>query len=196
MRPYTLGERRRLYLLARLVVKRHYREPLTLGVVARMLASSPRQIQRVYAQFSSATFHYDLLSRRMVAAAGLLSQPAIPVRDVARLVGFRQPSHFARAFRRRYGVSPTVFRAELPRRESRPDRRPASSSPGQMRWSSDHSSFGGRAGPTLRTAAGLPNPCVADDTAAHRPPVPASRAQSTRPAGQSRYGRGAPDHDQ
>jgi AraC-like DNA-binding protein len=115
MRPYTLGERRRLYLLARLVVKRHYREPLTLGVVAKALASSPRQIQRVYAQFGSATFRDDLLATRMVAAAELLSQPAIPVRDVARLVGYRQPPHFARTFRRRYGVSPTVFRASCAR---------------------------------------------------------------------------------
>jgi AraC-like DNA-binding protein len=113
MRPYTLGERRRLYLLARLVVKRHYGEPLTLGAVAKVLASSPRQIQRVYAQFGSATFRDDLLARRMIAAAELRSQPAIPVGDVARLVGYRQSPHFARTFRRRYGVSPSIFRAEL-----------------------------------------------------------------------------------
>ncbi len=48
----------------------------------------------------------------MTAAAKLLSQPAIPVRDVARQVGYHQPSHFARALRRRHGVSPSVFRAE------------------------------------------------------------------------------------
>jgi AraC-like DNA-binding protein len=113
MRPHTRGERRRLYLLARLVVKRRYRETLTLGVVAKALASSPRQIQRVYAQFGSATFRDDLLATRMAAAAELLSQSAITVRDVARLVGYRQPPHFARAFRRRYGVSPSVFRVEL-----------------------------------------------------------------------------------
>ncbi len=118
MRPHTLGERRRLYLLARLAVKRHYRDPLTLGMVAKALTSSPRQIQRVYAQFESGTFRDDLLARRMGAAAALLSQPAIQVRDVARLAGYRQSPHFARAFRRHYGVSPTVFRAELPRRES------------------------------------------------------------------------------
>jgi AraC-like DNA-binding protein len=82
-------------------------------MVAKALASSPRQIQRVYAQFGSGTFSDDLLARRMGAAAALLSQPAIPVRDVARLVGYRQSPHFARAFRRRYGVSPSVLRVEL-----------------------------------------------------------------------------------
>jgi AraC-like DNA-binding protein len=48
----------------------------------------------------------------MDAAAELLSKPAIPVGDVARRVGYCHPSHFARAFQRRYGVSPSAFRAE------------------------------------------------------------------------------------
>jgi AraC-like DNA-binding protein len=111
MRPHTLAARRRLYLLARLVVARHYRRPLTLAVVAGALASSPRQLQRAYEQFGEETFSEDLFARRMAAAAELLiEQRAIPVSDVARLVGYRQASHFAAAFRRRYGLSPARFR--------------------------------------------------------------------------------------
>jgi AraC family transcriptional regulator, regulatory protein of adaptative response / methylphosphotriester-DNA alkyltransferase methyltransferase len=113
VRPHTLTERRRLYLLARLIIERHYRRPLTLEVVAKALASSPRQLQRAYAQFGESSFREDLVARRMAAAAELLAQPAIPVRDVAHLVGYRQPPHFAQAFRRRYGVSPARFREEL-----------------------------------------------------------------------------------
>jgi two-component system response regulator YesN len=111
MRPQTLAARRRLYVLARVVVARHYRRPLTLAVVAGALASSPRQLQRAYAQFGETSFSEDLLGRRMAAAAELLvDQRAIPVSDVARLVGYRQASHFAAAFRRRYGLSPARFR--------------------------------------------------------------------------------------
>ena len=112
MRANTLIERRRLYLLARAVVARHYRRELTLAVVARALASSPRQVQRAYAQFGERSFNEDLRARRMSVAAGLLfEQPALAVADVARLVGYRQPAHFARAFRRRYGLAPASFRA-------------------------------------------------------------------------------------
>jgi transcriptional regulator GlxA family with amidase domain len=57
----------------------------------------------------------------MVAATELLSQTAIPVRDVARLVGYCQAPHFARTFRRRYGVKPSVFRAEKSTRSSSAD---------------------------------------------------------------------------
>jgi AraC-like DNA-binding protein len=115
MRPSTLRERRRLYLLSRAIVARHYRRELTLATVSRALSCSPRQLQRAYAQFGEATFHEDLVARRMAAAAQLLAEQAIPVRDVARLVGYRHAPHFARAFRRRYGLSPGLFRLQARR---------------------------------------------------------------------------------
>jgi two-component system response regulator YesN len=113
VRSGTLDTHHRLYLLARVVVARHYRQRLTIETVAAAVSSSPRQLQRLYAQFGEMTFQEDLLARRMTAAAELLiEQRAIPVRDVARLVGYRQAPHFARAFRRRYGLSPARFREQ------------------------------------------------------------------------------------
>ncbi len=119
MRPETQATRRRLYLLSRVIVARHYRRELTLAVLARALASSPRQLQRAYAQFSDTSFREDLLARRLTVGARLLAeQRSIPVDDVARLVGYSQGPHFARAFRRRYGLSPAGFRrAALQARE-------------------------------------------------------------------------------
>jgi len=113
MREQTLLARRRLYLLARLVVARHYRRRLTLEVLAGALSSSPRELQRAYREFGASTFREDLQARRMAVAAELLiEQPAIPVGDVARLVGYRRPAAFAQAFRRRHGLSPTRFRGQ------------------------------------------------------------------------------------
>jgi AraC family transcriptional regulator of adaptative response / methylphosphotriester-DNA alkyltransferase methyltransferase len=123
VRTSTFSDRHRLYLLARVVVARHYRQPLTLVGVAEALSSSPRQLQRAYAQFGETSFEEDLRARRMSAAAELLiEQRAIPVRDVARLVGYRQPPHFAAAFRRRYGLSPADFREQAPRRARKIDK--------------------------------------------------------------------------
>ncbi len=110
MHQDTLNERRRLYLLGRVIVARHYRRPLTLAAVARAVSTSPRQLQRAYAQFGD-SFHEDLFSRRMAVAAQLLvEQRTIPISDVGRLVGYRQASYFAFAFRRHYGLSPALFR--------------------------------------------------------------------------------------
>jgi AraC-like DNA-binding protein len=117
--PETLTAHRRLYLLARVIVARHYRRELTLAEVAAALSTSPRQLQRVYAQFGESTFHEDLFARRMAVAAELLvEQRAIPVCDVARLVGYRQAAHFARAFRCCYGLPPARFRERARDREA------------------------------------------------------------------------------
>jgi AraC-like DNA-binding protein len=111
VRAETLASRRRLYLLARVIVARHYRDDLTLAALAQALSSSPRQLQRAYAQFGDLSFSEDLTERRMAAAAELLlAQRSMPVTTVARLAGYRQKGHFALAFRRRFGLSPARFR--------------------------------------------------------------------------------------
>jgi AraC family transcriptional regulator of adaptative response / methylphosphotriester-DNA alkyltransferase methyltransferase len=111
MRPDTRDTRHRIYLLARVVVARHYRQQLTLTAVADAVSSSPRQVQRAYAQFGELTFREELIARRMSAAAQLLlEQRSISVRHVARLVGYRHAAHFASAFHRRYGLTPAAFR--------------------------------------------------------------------------------------
>jgi AraC family transcriptional regulator, regulatory protein of adaptative response / methylphosphotriester-DNA alkyltransferase methyltransferase len=120
MHPDTLAAHRRLYMLARVIVARHYRRELTLELVAKALSSSPRQLQRSYAEFGEITFREDLHARRLSAAAELLlEQRSIRVRDVARLVGYRQAAHFARAFRRRYGLAPAEFRERALQAEER-----------------------------------------------------------------------------
>jgi AraC-like DNA-binding protein len=111
VRDDTASARHRLYLLARVIVARHYRRQLTLAEVAQALSSSPRALQRAYAQFGHTSFREDLLARRMSVAADLLiEQCAIAVADVGRLVGYRHGSHFAAAFQRRFGLSPARFR--------------------------------------------------------------------------------------
>ncbi len=123
MRSNTLAARRRLYLLSRVLVARHYARPLTLGIVSRALASSPRGLQRAYEQFGEMSFNEDLRMRRLAAAADLLvEQRSIPVADVARLVGYRGGAHFARAFRREYGVAPARFRELAAQRAEAPAR--------------------------------------------------------------------------
>lgn len=111
-RELTLRERRRMYRLARLMVMRNYHRPLTLEQVVRSLASSPRQLQRAYAEGGQLTFRDDLAARRLHAAARLLQRPSVPIADVAHTVGYSQGSHFARSFRRRYGLSPSAYRTQ------------------------------------------------------------------------------------
>ena len=109
-REFTAQTLAELYVHARAIVERHYRRPLTLPSVARALSTSPRQLQRAYDEIGLTTFAAHLRAVRLRNAAELLAHQPLTVTDVARLVGYRQPSHFVKAFRRRFGVTPGAFR--------------------------------------------------------------------------------------
>ena len=107
-----------LYRESCAIVARHYRRPLTVAVVARALASSPRQLQRAYEEIGGTSFSAQLRAVRLRNAAELLARQPLTVRQVAFLVGYRQPAHFAKAFRRRYGSTPAEYRDRARRRRA------------------------------------------------------------------------------
>jgi AraC family transcriptional regulator, regulatory protein of adaptative response / methylphosphotriester-DNA alkyltransferase methyltransferase len=108
-----------LYRESCAIVLRHYRRPLTVAVVARALASSPRQVQRAFDEVGETSFSAFLREVRLRNAAELLARQPLTVRQVSLLVGYRQPAHFAKAFRRRYGVTPAQYRDRVRRHAGR-----------------------------------------------------------------------------
>jgi AraC family transcriptional regulator, regulatory protein of adaptative response / methylphosphotriester-DNA alkyltransferase methyltransferase len=108
-----------LYRESCAIVLRHYRRPLTVAVVARALASSPRQVQRAFAEVGGTSFSAYLREVRLRNAAELIARQPLTVREVTLLVGYRQPPHFAKAFRRRFGVTPAQYRERARRRAAR-----------------------------------------------------------------------------
>jgi AraC family transcriptional regulator of adaptative response / methylphosphotriester-DNA alkyltransferase methyltransferase len=109
-RPVTIRHRTGLFEEARAIVEAEYARELSLDELARRVASSRRQLQRAYAEIGSTTFREHLTAVRMERAAEMLGQKDLTVREVARHVGYRQPAQFAKAFRRRHGVSPSEYR--------------------------------------------------------------------------------------
>ena len=116
-RPATTSLRRSLYEEATRIVAQEYAAELELDDIARRVASSRRQIQRVFAEVGHTTFREHLARVRMDRAAELLSSGGPTVREVAARVGYRQPAQFAKAFRRHRGQAPAAYRAQ--RRRSR-----------------------------------------------------------------------------
>jgi AraC family transcriptional regulator of adaptative response / methylphosphotriester-DNA alkyltransferase methyltransferase len=110
-RPATITLRRSLYEEATRIVADEYAADLELDEIARRVASSRRQIQRVFAEVGHTTFREHLARVRMDRAAELLASDGMTVREVAARVGYRQPAQFAKAFRRHVGQAPAAYRA-------------------------------------------------------------------------------------
>ena len=111
LRSSTRERRRAVFRDAAAIVVARYSEPLTVGEVSRLVASSPRQLRRAFREEGEVSFREFVMGVRMKKAAELLLATQLPVAEVGRRVGYREPSRFSKAFRRTYGVSPSEFRA-------------------------------------------------------------------------------------
>jgi AraC family transcriptional regulator, regulatory protein of adaptative response / methylphosphotriester-DNA alkyltransferase methyltransferase len=110
-RPPTTRRRSALLAHATVAIEARYADPdLGLEHVARRVATSSRQLQRVFAELAGTTFRAELNAVRMQHAAELLQATDLPVGAIARRVGHRQPAQFAHAFRRHHGIAPTELR--------------------------------------------------------------------------------------
>jgi AraC-like DNA-binding protein len=109
-RPATTAQRTALYEDATRLVETEYAEDLNLNDVARRIATSRRQLQRIYNEIGETTFRDQLTRVRMERAAEMLSQNGATVREIAGRVGYRQAAQFAKAFRAHHGVSPSEYR--------------------------------------------------------------------------------------
>ena len=93
-------------------VRRHLAEPLTLAELARVAAFSPFHFDRVFKAVAGETlFGFIQRVRLERAAAALLARHDASVLEVALDHGFASAATFARAFRVRFGMSATVWRA-------------------------------------------------------------------------------------
>ena len=90
--------------------ERHPDPDLALDSVARAIATSSRQLQRVFSEHAGGAFREDLAAVRMQHGAALLQTTDLRVAEVAQRVGYRQAAQFAKAFRRHHGVSPSGLR--------------------------------------------------------------------------------------
>jgi transcriptional regulator GlxA family with amidase domain len=110
VRATTRQRRNALFEDALAAIRRDYAdEDLSLAKVARSIATSRRQLQRVFREHGT-SFRTELQRARMARAADLLSVGRLPVAVVARAVGYRQAAQFSKAFRRHHGHPPSELR--------------------------------------------------------------------------------------
>ena len=107
-REYTKRHRDALFHEAVEVIDSSNGEHVTVDEVARRIATSRRQLQRVFVEVGGVSFREFVVKSRLRRAAELLDE-GVPAGEVARRTGYGHASHFARAFRRVHGVSPSAY---------------------------------------------------------------------------------------
>lgn len=103
---------------AKTFVRRHFhRHDLSAAAVATSLGVTPRYIHMLF-EAEAESFSEFILGQRLAHAHAMLHDPAHRtslITTIAFSSGFGDLSHFNRAFRRRYGDTPSAVRASMSR---------------------------------------------------------------------------------
>jgi transcriptional regulator GlxA family with amidase domain len=84
----------------------HLEEPASKEQLAAVAGVSIRQLERLFVQHLGASPAERYMQIRLDRARTLLRQTTLSVMEAAVACGFVSPSHFARAYRARFGISP------------------------------------------------------------------------------------------
>jgi AraC family transcriptional regulator len=91
----------------------HLDQPLDINVLVEVAHFSPFHFHRLFSSWMGETVGDYLRRRRIeVAAIRLAAQPRTKILNIALSVGFSSAEAFTRAFRGRFGCSPTIWRAQ------------------------------------------------------------------------------------
>ncbi|MGN0662003.1 MAG: response regulator [Faecalibacterium sp.] len=93
----------------------NYMYDLSLDSVSEILRISPAYLSVQFKKYQKMNFLDCLTELRINAAKELLSDPFRSTAEVASMVGYEDASYFARAFKKRTGMTPTQYRKEAAR---------------------------------------------------------------------------------
>ena len=92
------------------IVEAEFSHSLSTEDLARRVACSPRQLRRAFAEITGTTVRTFVTDVRLSNAKQLLATTDMPVKEIARRVGYSRANAFTKAFRRLHGESPSDFR--------------------------------------------------------------------------------------
>jgi AraC-like DNA-binding protein len=110
--PLGGGETRAFetYQKCREHIQHHYQRLKTLEQVSAECHVNNAYLCRLFARYDHQSPYQLLLRLKMNLAAQLLHRSEALVKQVAEELGFEDPFHFSRAFKREFGLSPDEFR--------------------------------------------------------------------------------------
>lgn len=91
---------------------KHYKEPIGLTDAALAAGVNSTYLSYLFQKEMKIGFANFLLNQRMECAQEMLKRTNLKVREVAQKAGFNDYHYFAKAFKKKYGMSPAQYRKE------------------------------------------------------------------------------------
>lgn len=97
------------------LMERELAGDLSLAKLAKTAGLGTHQLTRLFRVSFGTTPHCYVMELRLSRARALLLESQAPISDISASTGFADQSHLTRAFTRRFGTSPSRFRADARR---------------------------------------------------------------------------------
>lgn len=94
-------------------MEKHLEDPLSPQALAALIGVTRRQLERLFRAHLKDTPSHFYLCLRLDRARQLLQQTGMSIMDVCVACGFASASHFSRAYRLQFGISPKDDRASV-----------------------------------------------------------------------------------
>ena len=88
-------------------------EPCTVDDLSRSVNMSPSYLSRLFREQTGHSPASFVREERLRRAYELIQTTFLSIKEIMAAVGWNDPSHFSRAFKRRFGVSPKGLRDAL-----------------------------------------------------------------------------------
>lgn len=95
-------------------LQQNFAEQVDFSQIAKKQGFSTSYLSKIFREQANTTPAKYLNSYRMQVAKKLLASTAIPVKEIAAKVGFSDPFHFSRNFKKTTGHSPAHYREHVP----------------------------------------------------------------------------------
>jgi transcriptional regulator GlxA family with amidase domain len=105
-----VGTNNRSLISAIGTMERQLASPLPRKALAQAANVSVRQLERLFSKHLGVTIDQHYVSLRLAKARALLQQTSLPIIQIGAECGFSNASHFARVYRRTFGMPPSSDR--------------------------------------------------------------------------------------
>lgn len=106
----AVSERVQQIRKALLYIQHHFREPLSLEMAAGQAALSPNYFSERFREVVGQSFQTYVQDLRLGFARSLMNASRLPITEICYASGFNTLSHFERAFKKKFGMSPREAR--------------------------------------------------------------------------------------
>jgi AraC-like DNA-binding protein len=92
-----------------------FTQPLRLSEIALQVGSAPHHLTRIFKRYTGMSIHERITELRLKRALEILGDGDSDLARLAIDLGFSSHSHFSRAFKTAFGLSPSRYRTEQPK---------------------------------------------------------------------------------